>query len=317
MKATTADVLPADDERWSYELKWDGARTLSYVEGGEVRLQSRSLRDVTGQYPELTGDAPWLPAQALFDGEVVAYRADGRPSFELLQQRMNVGRPTPALIGRVGVCYVVFDVLHLDGRSTMALPYQERRALLEGLGLDVDRWQVPRAHRGDGAGLLQATRDRGLEGLVAKRLDSAYEPGRRTRSWLKVKNFRRQEFVVGGWLPGEGTRQGQIGALLVGYHDPEGLRYAGRVGSGFTDAELTRLRKLLQALVRPTSPFLAPLPPEVARLGRFVEPDLVAEVAFSEWTAGGTLRQPSYKGTRDDVEPAAVVREDLPGQPPA
>jgi bifunctional non-homologous end joining protein LigD len=202
-------------------------------------------------------------------------------------------------------------VLYLDGHHTVALPYTERRRLLERLSLSGPSWQTPSYHVGDGAALLDATRARGLEGLVAKRLDSVYRPGRRTTSWVKVKNVRRQELVVGGWLGGHGNRAGRLGALLVGYYQGDELRYAGRVGSGFTDQELDRLDALLTPLARAASPFTQPpeLPTEVARQGHFVEPTLVAEVAFSEWTHLDTLRAPRYKGLRSDVDPRTVVRE--------
>jgi bifunctional non-homologous end joining protein LigD len=179
------------------------------------------------------------------------------------------------------------------------------------LSLNGPSWQTPSYHVGDGAALLDATRARGLEGLVAKRLDSVYRPGRRSPSWVKVKNVKRQELVVGGWLSGQGNRSGRLGALLVGYYEGAELRYAGRVGSGFTDQELDRLHQLLVPLARDTSPFTPPppLPSEVGKQGHFVEPTLVVEVAFSEWTHLGTLRAPRYKGMRTDVDPRTVVRE--------
>jgi bifunctional non-homologous end joining protein LigD len=233
---------------------------------------------------------------------------------------MNVAEG-PALrrvIRQVPVVYMLFDLLYLDGHQTVGLPYTERRRLLESLSLAGPSWQTPSYHVGDGAALLDATRARGLEGLVAKRLDSVYRPGRRSASWVKVKNVNRQELVVGGWLPGQGNRSGRLGALLVGYHRDGDLRYAGRVGSGYTEQELDRLDAQLEPLARPTSPFVPPppLPPEVAKHGRFVEPTLVAEVAFSEWTHLGTLRAPRYKGMRPDVDPRSVVREVAPSPAP-
>ena len=205
------------------------------------------------------------------------------------------------------VVYMVFDVLHLEGRSRLGEPYTARRELLEGLELDGDHWQTPGWHRGDGAAMVQASKDRGLEGVIAKRLDSRYEAGRRTGAWLKIKNQRRQELVIGGWLPGEGRRRERIGALLVGYHDEEGaLKYAGRVGTGFTEETLATLGAQLQALERTDSPFDGRQPPKTAI---YVDPRLVAEVEFSEWTRSGTLRQPSFKGLRDDKDAADVVRE--------
>lgn len=315
MRAVAVGTLPPDDPRWGYEVKWDGVRALAYIEGGTARLQSRTRRDITALYPELSVLSRDLDAVVL-DGEVVALDESGRPRFERLQQRINVP-PGPAVMRRaaeIPVSYVAFDLLHHSGRSLLDTPYAERRELLAGLPLPEEVARAPRHHVGNGAALLEASRARGLEGLVAKRLDSPYLPGRRSRLWLKVKNFRRQELVIGGWLPGLGGRANTMGALLVGYHDPGGLRYAGRVGTGFTGAELARLTQRLETLGRPSSPFAPdpPLPPDVRRTARFVEPVLVAEVAFSEWTAGGTLRAPSYKGLRDDVDPTRVVREPDP-----
>ena len=311
MRATAVDALPPDDERWAYEVKWDGVRALAYLEGGRVRLQSRTLRDVTDSYPELSVMAGAADGTVL-DGEIVAFDETGRPRFERLQQRINVP-PGPAVARRsseIPVTYVAFDILYSGGRPLLALPYLDRREALGGLALPSVA-QVPRHHVGDGAALLDATARQGLEGLVAKRVDSPYVPGRRSRLWLKRKVFLRQELVVGGWMGGLGGRSGRIGALLVGYHDAGALRYAGRVGTGFTGSELERLGNLLAPLARRTSPFSPdpPLPADARREAHFVEPVLVAEVAFSEWTAGGTLRQPSYKGLRDDVDAAGVVRE--------
>lgn len=313
MKAVAVDRPPEDDGRWAFEVKWDGVRTLAYVRREAVHLQSRSLRDVTASYPELRvlGSGPDM----VLDGEVVAFDAAGRPSFERLQQRINIAGPA-ALAARtaaVPVHYMVFDLIHLDGRSLLEEPYTRRRELLAGLGLGADGGSVlcPAYHVGDGPALLAATRRQGLEGLVAKRLDSPYLPGRRSRCWLKVKNFRRQELVIGGWVAGEGGRRGTVGALLVGYYDGGSLRYAGRVGSGLSAAELDLLHRLLAALTEPESPFSPPpeVPAPVRRAARWTRPELVAEVAFREWTAGGTLRQPSYKGLRPDRDPRSVVRE--------
>ena len=209
------------------------------------------------------------------------------------------------------VTYIIFDLLWLDGHSLMELPYTERRARLAELELgDGGRWQVPDYVVGHGAQLLAATEQQGLEGVVAKRLDSPYEPGRRTPAWLKIKHTARQEVVVGGWVPGEGRRRERIGALLVGVREDDGaLRYVGRVGTGFTEGELDRLAELLRPLERDDSPF-APGGPKIPRGAVFVEPELVAEVEFLEWTDGGQLRAPSYKGLRDDKPAELVVREE-------
>src|SRR4051794_15636261 len=243
MLARSGD-LPTDDGGWAYEVKWDGVRALAAVEGGRLRLTSRNLNDITPRYPELRELGRALGSrEALLDGEVVAFGGDGRPSFQRLQTRMHVTGDAQVrrLMRTDPVVYVLFDVLHLDGGSLLAEPYEERRARLLELGLNGPHWQTP-AHRvGDGAALLAASRAQGLEGIVAKRLGSPYVPGRRTPAWVKVKNVRSTEAVVGGWLPGEGGRSGRLGALVVGFYDDGELRYAGRVGSGFDERELARV----------------------------------------------------------------------------
>jgi bifunctional non-homologous end joining protein LigD len=316
--AAVLSTLPRDDENWAYEIKWDGIRAIAYCETGRLRLESRTLRDITPTYPELRALAEELGStDAVLDGEVVAFDDDGKPSFERLQGRMNLASDS-AVRRRVADCpvtYMIFDLLYLDGHNLMDLPYTERRERLEGLGLQGPNWQTPSYHRGDGNGLLKLTKERGLEGLVAKRLDSRYLPGKRTRAWLKVKNLMGQELVIGGWLPGKGRRANTIGALLVGYYEGEDgechLRYAGRVGTGFTDAELDRLAGLLGPLRTDESPFTGRQPPREAV---FVEPKLVAEIEFREWTAARTLRAPVYKGLRPDTDPSEVVFEGV--QPP-
>jgi bifunctional non-homologous end joining protein LigD len=215
------------------------------------------------------------------------------------------------------VVYIVFDLLYLDGHSTMPLPYEERRRLLEDLQLSGQHWQTPAYHVGEGRALLEATKAQDLEGIVAKRLGSIYQPGKRTRDWLKVKNHLEQEFVIGGWLPGKGGRSGRIGALAAGYYDvteaeateqgrPQRLIYAGNVGTGFKEEDLVRLGELLEPLRRDTSPFDGRQPPKQTI---FVEPRLVAEIDFRAWTQNKTLRASSFKGLRDDKSPQDVVLE--------
>jgi bifunctional non-homologous end joining protein LigD len=310
MLAKLAD-LPADDDRWGYEIKWDGVRVILYSHDSRVRLESRNLLDVTSHYPELHGIGPRLGSRpVVLDGEVVAFDDKGRPSFQHLQGRMHLSGEAAVrrAMAATPVVYMIFDVLHLDGHATMPLPYTERRAVLYSLGLTDAGWQTPGYEVGGGLALLDATASQGLEGLVAKRLDSTYEPGRRPGTWRKVKRQQRQELVIGGWFPGEGKRHGRLGAMLVGHYDLDGrLVYAGKVGTGFSDAELDRLGRLLAPLERSTSPFQVGTP---ARGARFVEPALVGEFEFTEWTRDGTLRHPSYKGLRDDKDPRDVVRED-------
>ena len=274
MKATLAK-LPGDDEGWGYEVKWDGVRAIAYCPPGHLRLESRSLREITREYPELGALPKALAGRpAVFDGEIVAFGDDGRPSFQRLQRRMHVGSAAEARrrAKEIPVTYVIFDLLHHDGESLFDRSYEERRERLESLGLEDVAWQTPRYHRGDGAALLAATREQGLEGIVAKRLDSPYRPGRRSREWLKVKNVRSQELVIGGWVPGKGRREGELGALLVGYYDGEGkerrLRYAGKVGTGFADADLRLLRERARAARPRREPVRGRTAAEGRELGR-------------------------------------------------
>jgi len=305
--------LPSPDEAYAYEFKWDGVRALTYVRKGKVCVESRNLLDVTGQYPELAAVGEKLAGRtAVVDGEIVALDKKGRPSFQLLQGRMHVGSKVEVQrrMAETPVAYLVFDVLYLDGKSTVRLPYTERRALLEGLPIVGPSVQIPPTTFGHGEAVRDASQKNGLEGVMAKRLDSIYEVGKRSRAWLKIKNHRGQEFVIGGWSTGEGRRAGTIGALLVGYYDDGNLIYAGHVGTGFTDKLLAELQKEMAPLTRPDSPFATPVPR--LKNATFVEPELVGEVQFSEWTRDGTLRQPSFKGLREDKDPRKVVREEPP-----
>jgi bifunctional non-homologous end joining protein LigD len=314
MLARTGE-LPADSERWSFEVKWDGVRAIAYIQPGRLRLESRNLNEITDAYPEVRGLLDELGMhEAVLDGEIVAFDERGKPSFERLQRRMHVTSPSAVkrLMTSNPVVYAIFDLLYLDGRSLMELPYAERRERLEELELGGRAWRVPAAHRGAGARLLEATLEQGLEGIVAKRLECRYEPGKRSGNWLKVKHTRRQELVICGWLPGEGRRTKRIGALLVGYYDGSELVYAGRVGTGFTEATLDDLAKRLEPLRRERSPF--DRAPRLPREAVFVEPRLLAEIEFREWTQEGVLRAPSFKGLRDDKAGPEVVREEGSGE---
>src|SRR3954447_2476424 len=246
MLAGTGD-LPAGDN-WAFEVKWDGVRAIAYADGGRLRLPSRRTTSITARYPELRELGRAVGAhEAVLDGEVVAFDEGGRPSFQLLQRRMHL--TSESLVRRlaqsVPVVYIIFDLLFLDGRSTLELTYEQRRKLLLELNLNGPAGQTPAHHVGEGGALLAASRAQGLEGIVAKRLDCPYTPGRRSSGWIKVKNVHRASLVVGGWLPGEGGRTGRLGALCVGFYEDGELRYAGRVGTGFTESELLRLRRRL------------------------------------------------------------------------
>jgi bifunctional non-homologous end joining protein LigD len=325
--------LPRDDDKYAYEMKWDGVRALVAVEGGRVHLTSRAGNDMTSRYPELRalGEAMGT-TEAVLDGEIVALDDAGRPSFEVLQQRMNVGSDSAVrrLVTQVPVVIMLFDVLWLEGHPTMELPYTDRRALLERLALSGPRWQTPATTIGGGERVRAAAEELGLEGVVAKRLDSTYQPGRRSSAWIKVKVKRGQELVVGGWLPGNGRLEGRLGSLLVGYRDDGGFadrrrrspsrrgrpekndepggtfRYAGRVGSGIDERARVLLEEKLAPLARDESPFEGA--PRI-KDAHFVKPRLVVAVEFYEWTSVGVLRAPRYKGLRDDIDPDTVVRE--------
>jgi bifunctional non-homologous end joining protein LigD len=306
-----AGDLPGDQALWSFEVKWDGVRAIAYVQPGRLRLESRNLNEITDAYPEVRGLLLNTGMHELvLDGEIVAFDQNGRPSFERLQRRMHVTAPSAVrrLASSLPVVYAIFDLLYLDGHSLMGLAYRERRRRLESLELRGSAWRVPSVHPGAGDRLLEATGAQGLEGIVAKRLDSRYEPGRRTGAWLKVKHTRRQELVIGGWIPGEGRRVDRIGALLMGYHEDGAFRAAGRVGTGFTETTLEDLERRLSPLRRKTSPF-ARGGPKLPRNAVFVEPCVVAEIEFREWTGERIMRAPSFKGIREDKSPRDVVLE--------
>jgi bifunctional non-homologous end joining protein LigD len=303
MLATPAPLpSPAEDSQWAYEVKWDGVRAVAYLQDGQLRLMSRTDRDITRRYPELAALAGSLPDQAVvLDGELVSLDAEGRPSFGRLQHRMHAVDQAEIrrLIGRYPVTYMIFDLLHAGGQSLLGQPYVERRSRLTQLNPTGPAWQTPPSWIGGGPDLLAATAEQGLEGIIAKRIASTYQPGRRSPSWRKIKNIRTVEVLIGGWSPGGGRRTGTIGSLLVGVSTADGLAYIGNVGTGFTDAVLRELHARLQQLEIPTSPFDAvPVPDEFARFARWVRPELVGEVAYAEIGLEGRLRRPRWRGLR-------------------
>ncbi|MFF4897734.1 ATP-dependent DNA ligase [Streptomyces sp. NPDC001068] len=315
MLATPGGLPPAaQDTQWAYETKQDGQRAVVYLPGdGGLLVRARSGEDITAAYPELSPLGAALGrTPAILDGEVLALDESGRADFQSLQSRMGLAHaPARAarMAARVPVHLVLFDVLHLEGHPLVRLPYAQRRSRLESLGLDGPHWSTPGALVGHGAQALRATREYGLEGLVCKRLDSVYEPGVRSRAWIKIRNLRAEDVIVGGWLPGRGRLTGLPGAVLVGQRSAGGtLRYVGGVGTGWSEAERTELAALLRVAATDVCPF-EPAPP--VQGAHWVLPRLVGEVAYSTRTRSGLLRQPSWLRLRPDLTPPESAA-DLP-----
>ena len=274
-----------------------------------VVLTNRRGGEITGTYPELAGLAEALaPHAAVLDGEVVTFNERGQTSFQRLQRRMHVVQPTSRLLAETPVVFVAFDVLWLDGELLVDRRQAERRGVLESLGIKGPAWQTAPVLDATPEELLEACRQAGLEGFMAKKLDAPYLPGRRSTAWWKVKCGRRREFVVAGWSSGQGSRQESIGSLALGCYDateeeaalrgePQRLFYVGQAGSGLTEDTIGQLRRLFAQISIPSSPFENPPPVKL----HYVRPMLVAEIAYTDVTEAGTLRQPSIKGLRTDV----------------
>ncbi|TAK69038.1 MAG: hypothetical protein EPO13_08700 [Actinomycetota bacterium] len=319
-------TLPTDPSRWSYELKWDGLRIVAGIDvagidvagidvagidvagaqsAAAVRLVSRNGRDVSVSFPEvvqaLTDWGRRTATSAVLDGEIVATGPAGTPDFGLLQERMHVADPARAatLARRIPLTYLVFDVLQLGGVDLCRTPYDDRRDVLDGLGL-AGGVQVPPRFAGSAQAALDFTREHGLEGVIAKRRDASYRPGVRSDAWVKTRHLQTQDVVVGGWTAGTGGRSTDFGALLVGVPDGDLLRYVGAVGTGWTDAALRATTATLAGLATPSAPFRE-LPAAVARSGHWVRPVLRGEVSFSGWTRDGRLRHPVWRGFRPDL----------------
>jgi bifunctional non-homologous end joining protein LigD len=283
---------------WAYEYKWDGVRAVIYLSGGDVRILSRNERDVTAAYPDVAALVTGKTDMVL-DGEIVAPDADDRPSFARLQRRMGVHDPSPELISGTPLHYNVFDVLSWRGKSLLDAPYTERRARLESLS----QFRIPPSFAVDRPDdVVAESRRLGLEGVVAKRLEAPYSPGRRSPDWIKAPFIRTQEVVILGFKEGAGRRAGTIGALLVGLYRNGELSYAGGVGTGFTDAALHALQAQLTPLIRP-EPAAADVPRPDARGATWVEPSVVGEVEFRSFTPDGRLRHSSWRGLRPDRRP--------------
>jgi bifunctional non-homologous end joining protein LigD len=303
--------LPQQQELFGFEYKWDGVRAIYYWNGFTPLIQSRNMLDITVSYPEVEHLGKTLAKTPfIFDGEIIALDEHGRTSFNLLQHRMGIVDAAQARkrAQHIPVVYMIFDLLYIDKFSLMNLPYEKRRTILESIGIAGPAWQVPPYTKGNGYAMLEAAGEIMLEGVVAKRLDSIYEPGRRTGAWIKTKLVQGQEFVVGGWTALKGNDPSMIGSLLVGYYQDGKLIYAGSVGTGYTETDRRHLSQLLNKYQAPKSQFHGPAPRQDAF---YIRPELVAEIEFRGWTEAGILRQPSFKGLRFDKDPAQVVREDV------
>ncbi|MFD9033344.1 ATP-dependent DNA ligase [Streptomyces sp. NPDC059567] len=297
---------PGRDAAWAYETKQDGQRAMLYLGGdGGLVVRSRSGEDVSAAYPELRALGRALPAgrAAVLDAEIVVLDEGGRGDFARLQPRMGLAG-SPARARRMAVSdpvhAVLFDLVFLDGRLLTGLPWTQRRQELEGLSLEGPAWSTPRALVGHGEAALRATREHGMEGLVCKRITSRYEPGVRSKNWIKIRNMRTADIVVGGWLPGGGRLSGLPGSVLMGQRHAGGLRYVGSVGTGWSESERTALARLLHAAEIEDCPF-SEVPPVAG--AHWVLPRLVGEVRYAVRTRNGLLRQPSWLRLRPDLTP--------------
>jgi bifunctional non-homologous end joining protein LigD len=298
MLATAGSVEDLDTEEWAFEGKWDGIRVILEYHSGALSLRSRAGNDKTADYPALAHLGDILEGhEVVIDGEVVACDPQGVTDFGLLQRG---GTPE----------FLAFDLLYLDGVSLLRKSYTDRRTVLNALAAKVGGLNVPPQIEGTAENALEVSRESGWEGIVAKRRASVYLPGRRGSSWIKVKNWRTQEVVIGGWRTGQGNRAHGIGALLMGIPGENGLNYVGRVGTGFTDRDLEKLLAVVEPLQQKESPFAEELPSDDRKGAVWISPELVGEVRFMDWTESSRLRHPSWRGLREDKMPADVKKEE-------
>jgi DNA ligase D-like protein (predicted ligase) len=303
---------PFDSASHIFELKWDGVRALAFVEGGRVRLQSRNLRDISAEFPELAGMPEAVNASsAVLDGELVIFDKDGHPSLNRLLERLKRRSRSGSDRGPHAT-FVAFDVLYVNGESVMNQPLVRRKAVLHKLLKPTRVVQPCEFIENDGVAFFHATCEHGLEGIVAKAKTSTYTPGKRSPHWLKIKRRRESDFVIGGYdITG---RRGPFSSLLLGLYDPAGrFRFVGEVGTGFTDAEARRIHSRLEKLHAPRCPFVNE--PEIPSLVYWCEPEAVCRVEYGEITEGGLLRYPVYQGLMDDKAPEDCLIEEVPGWP--
>ena len=297
---------PFDDPDWLFEIKWDGFRVEAVVDGDSVRLWTRGEQDASRYFGPFLDPPTWLGARrAIVDGEVIALDEAGEPDFALLQARIKgrgvIAEPTPFV-------YEVFDLLHLDDRSLLDEPLEERRRLLAGVLRPDPRVRLSEHIEADGIAFFEAARDRSLEGIMAKDRRSLYVPGARSMAWLKVKIRPEQELVVGGWVKGAGKAV-DLGALLVGVYEDDDLRYAGKIGAGFTNSNRAELLAAVAPLATEAQPFATPPPRAAARDAQWLRPELVIRAEFAGWTGDGLVRQAAYKGIELEKDPKKVIRE--------
>jgi bifunctional non-homologous end joining protein LigD len=307
---TTDDADETVSDEWAFEMKWDGIRAIATIRDGAVTFETRNGIDVTSTYPDLGELVQRVDGDAILDGEIVALSKAGRPDFGRLQKRMKLTRRSdvdPAAKA-TPVHYMVFDIVEKDGTVLTARGYDERRDILAMTVKSAGRIQVPPAFDGDLDSAIRSSLELGLEGVMAKKRDATYAVGRRSRAWIKIKHHLTQEVVIGGWRPGKGRRSSTVGSLLMGIPSEGGLRYVGRVGTGFAERDLVELTARFAKLERKTSPF-DDVPRADASDARWITPSLVGEVEFAEWTPTGKLRQPSWRGWRTDKSFTDVVRE--------
>lgn len=306
MKATLTDDR-FDDPEWLFEAKLDGVRAVGVRDGDDVQVISRNEKSMNAANPELVEALRTVgPERLVVDGEIVAFEG-GRTSFQKLQGRMGLQDPDKARRTGIRVYWYLFDLLHLDGHDTSELPLRTRKEMLRQAIDFADPLRFSTHRNDNGVAFYEEACRRGWEGLIAKRADSRYRPGSRSRDWLKFKCVYQQEFVVGGFTEPQGSRVG-FGALLLGYHDDGELRYAGKVGTGWDDRQLRELRERLDRIERRTSPFAEEVPEKDPH---WVTPALVCEIGFSEWTSDDRLRHPRFLGMRADKDAADVVREQV------